>query len=97
MENGLFFVRLFETLKALTNSSQCTLLCGKKFASVIRNLLSFSAATFHFEVFFNKNTTLQVSFDGFKVSFVCLREVSVLWEFNYSEMTEKRPGPRCPS
>ena len=77
LENRLFFGCLFEIIKALTNSSQCILLC-KNFSSLICNLLSFSAATFHFEVFFTKNTTLQVSVDGFKVSVVRLREVSVL-------------------
>ena len=57
-------------------------------------LVSFSTAIFPFEVFFTKKTTSQVSVDGFKVSVVRLREVSVLYrEFNYSKMSEKRPGP----
>ena len=43
LETGLFFVRMFEILKALTNSSQLIWLCNKNFASVIRNLRSCSA------------------------------------------------------
>ena len=57
--------------------SRLIMLCSKDFASVIPNLLSFSAATFHFEVFFIK-TTSQMSVDGFEVSIDHLREVSVL-------------------
>ena len=78
LENGLFFVRMFEILKALTNSSQRISLCNKNVASVIRILLSFTAHTLRFKVFFSKNTTSQVSVDGFKVSVARLREVSVL-------------------
>ena len=47
------------------------------FAPVIRNLLSFLAAIFNFELFFTKNATSQLSVNGFKVSIVRLREVSV--------------------
>ena len=63
-DKGLFFVRMFEILN------------NKNFAPV--NLLSFSAPTFRFEVFFTKNTTSQMSVDGFKVSVVRLSEMSVL-------------------
>ena len=78
LENGLLFVRMFEILKALPNYSQHISLRNKNFASVIRNLLPFSAQKFRFEVFFTKNTNSQVSVDGFKVSVVRLRQVSVL-------------------
>ena len=54
----LLFECPFEILKDLTNSSQCILFCGKNLAYVIRNLLSLSAATFRFEVFFTKKTLL---------------------------------------
>ena len=66
-------------LKALTLLSVYSCIV-RSFASEVRNLLLVSSATFHFEVFFTKNTTSQVSVDGFKVSVVRLREVSVLWE-----------------
>ena len=56
-ENGLFSVRMFEILKALTNSSQRISLCNKNFASVIHNLPSFSAPIFRFEPF-HTNTLL---------------------------------------
>ena len=61
----IVFVCMFEILKALINYSLRILLCNKNFASVIRYLLSFSAHTFRFEVFFTKNPTSQVSVEGF--------------------------------
>ena len=71
-------MRLFEILRAPNNSSKRIHECNKNFAYAIRNLLSFSAAAIHFEVFFSKNTTSHVSVVGFKVPVVRLREVSVL-------------------
>ena len=53
----MVFVCLSQILKALANYPQRIYLCNKNFAYVIRNLLSFLAATFRFEVFFTKNTT----------------------------------------
>ena len=69
---------MFEILKALTHSSRRIWLSNENFAPVVRYLLSFSAPAFGFEVFFFKNTTSQVSVDGFKVSVIRLREVSLL-------------------
>ena len=66
-------MRMFKILKAFTNSSQHISLSNDNFASVICNLLSFSATTFRFEVFYTENTTSQVFFDGFKVSVVRLK------------------------
>ena len=77
---------MFKILKAIINYSQCISLCNKNFASIIRNLLSFSAQTLRFQVFFTISTNLQVSIDGFKVSIVSLREVS-------SKITKKQLGP----
>ena len=74
-------MRMFEIHKALTNYSQRILLCNMNYASVIRNLLLFSAHTFHFEVFFFfflKNTTSQCPLMVLKCPLSVLEEVSVL-------------------
>ena len=90
------FVGMFETSRPLLTNLNVLSYVIRNFASVIRNLLSFSAHTFRFEVFFTntqKNITSQVFVDGCKVSVVRLREVSVLQGVNYSKMTKIRPGP----
>ena len=91
----LFFVclkslKLFKIHKALTDSSRCIELSNKNFASVILNLLSFSAPVFRFKVFFTKNTTSQGSVDGFKVSVVHLigSLITVIWLKKLSGSTQ---------
>ena len=79
---------MFEILKFLTNSSQRISLCYKNFAYVIRNLLSFSAAEFHFEVFFTKNTNSQVPLTVLKCPLSVLERCPSDREFSYSKMTE---------
>ena len=83
-------MHVFEILQALTNSSQRVKSCNKNFASVIRDLLSFSAPTFRFEVFFTKNRCLLTVL---KCLMSILERCPSYWEFNYSKMTEKWPGP----
>ena len=84
---------VFEIVKALTNYSQGIYLCNKNFASVICNLLSFSANTFRFEVFSAKNSTSQVSVDGLKCPLSILERCPSYRELNYSKLTQKRPVP----
>ena len=68
-----FFLCLFEILKVLPNSPQRVSSCSKNFAYVIFIYCHFPQLYFDFEVLFTeKNTTSQVSVDGFKVSVVRL-------------------------
>ena len=72
------FVRMFEIVNALTNSSRRICLRNKNFTSLNllnRNLLSYPATTYtciYFKTLFTKNSSSQVSVEVFKVSVVRL-------------------------
>ena len=62
-------------------------------APVIRYFLSFAAPTFHFKVFSLKRQLHRCPLTVFKCPLSVLEGLTSYREFNYSKMTEKRPGP----
>ena len=90
-------MRIFEIVNALTNSSRRIQLRNKNFASQNSNLLSYSARIISvFRVLFTKNYIHSCPLGGggcLKCPLSALKRCPSYREFNYSRMTEKRPGP----